>query len=134
MEKLTLLERLSGSHEYCDIEADQIVIRSVARNISLMLTARQGTAMTLPDYGLPDLNHSQQSFHDLIRETIFHIKTMIQKYEPRMHNTKVHHLVKNHNNPLSLSFCINGQIEVNGVMSHVDFTADLHRGGKVTLR
>lgn len=85
----SLFERLTrgaASEEATDDE-------SIRAHLLRMFVARQGSVQTLPDYGLPDLNDLTLSRAELIKETCAGIRDCIVRYEPRLTDVNVVHIL-----------------------------------------
>ncbi|WP_311968389.1 type VI secretion system baseplate subunit TssE [Pseudomonas baltica] len=130
----SLFERLSGeaskrnglSHEAC-------ATTSVAAHLAKMLSTRAGSVQTLPDYGLPDLNDMRLSLHDSLTRARSAIEKFIERYEPRLSKVHVISLPRDQD-PLKLTFAIEGLLEVQGIRRQVSFSAKLDGSGKVKVR
>lgn len=62
---------------------------AVVRHLRQMLATRQGSSLTCPDYGIPDITHYM---HDLTEATAVMqraVKQAVQQYEPRLKNPQV---------------------------------------------
>ncbi len=130
----TLFERLGGqttARSAHDREASMMA--SVASHLEKMLGTRAGSVQTLPDYGLPDLNDMRLSLHDALSQARTTIGRFIQAYEPRLSRVEVFSLPKA-NDPLKLTFAIEGLLEVGGVQRQSSFVAQLDGSGNVTVR
>ncbi|RMQ43293.1 Type VI secretion system lysozyme-related protein [Pseudomonas cichorii] len=129
----SLFERLAGeaakrkgaSHEEC-------VIASVAAHLARMLSTRAGSAQTLPDYGLPDLNDMRLSLHDTLARSRLAIEGFIKAYEPRLCEVRVTSLPPE-DESLKLLFSIEGCLTVGSIKRTVSFVASLEGGGKVNI-
>lgn len=106
---------------------------SVASHLAKMLSVRAGSVQTLADYGLPDLNDMRLSLHDSLSQARSAIEYSIEAYEPRLSDVRVVSLPRDHNH-LSLTFRIEGLMEIEGVKRPVHFAASLDGSGQVTLR
>jgi type VI secretion system protein len=84
----SLLERLTGFHSQIQGANDEDKLyRSIANNLSNILSTNAGSAETVNDYGKPDLNNinlSQKESFDFIEKNI---EKCIKKYEPRLFST-----------------------------------------------
>jgi type VI secretion system protein len=59
-------------------------IGSVKRHLERLLNARQGCALSSPDYGLPDFNDAVSGTTDLLTRLAASVRTAIAQYEPRV--------------------------------------------------
>lgn len=105
---------------------------SVAAHLGKMLSTRAGSVLTLPDYGLPDLNDMRLSLHESLTQSRLSIERFIQAYEPRLVNVRVRGL-PGESDPLALAFCIEATLQVDGVMQPVAFSARLMGAGQVEV-
>lgn len=89
----TLFERLgSGRPGTPTARRDaQGAIDSVVRNLRVIFNARQGCSAARPDYGMPDLGDLVYSFPISIPEVTRAVRTLVEKFEPRLRNVQVRH-------------------------------------------
>ena len=129
----SLFERLGGeASQRAGWSREVAAMASVATHLAKMLSTRAGSVQTLPDYGLPDLNDMRLSLHDSLQQARIAIERFIEAYEPRLSDVRVISLPRD-NNPLSLAFAIEGQLEVDGFKRHVSFSARLDGSGQVKV-
>ena len=129
----SLFERLGGdAHTRSSLRREDSVLASVAAHVAKMLSTRAGSVQTLPDYGLPDLNDMRLSLHDSLAQARQAIESFIVCYEPRLSQVQVKPLAKG-DSELTLSFSIEGWLQVEGFKRHVGFTAELNGSGEVTV-
>ncbi|MDP5291711.1 type VI secretion system baseplate subunit TssE [Oceanimonas sp. CHS3-5] len=129
----SLFERLTGEHAGREnLPAEDALAASISNHLAKLLGTRAGSVMTLPDYGLPDLNQVHLSLHDAMITVRNHIETVIRRYEPRLHQPRV---VPESNpaSPLKMRFHISGDVEVDGSRFPIAFDADLSGGGKIKV-
>lgn len=130
----SLFERLNSTPGHHAGQPQQAsVMASVASHLAKMLSTRAGSVQTLPDYGLPDLNDMRLSLHDALSQARGAIERFIEAYEPRLSNVRVTSLPRDQDH-LSLTFRIDGLLEVEGDKRPVHFAASLDGSGQVTLR
>ena len=129
----SLFERLGGeASQRAGWSREVAAMASVATHLAKMLSTRAGSVQTLPDYGLPDLNDMRLSLHDSLQQARIAIGRFIEAYEPRLSEVRVISLPRD-NNPLSLAFAIEGQLEVDGFKRQVSFSARLDGSGQVKV-
>jgi type VI secretion system protein len=129
----SLFERLGGeASQRAGWSREVAAMASVATHLAKMLSTRAGSVQTLPDYGLPDLNDMRLSLHDSLQQARLAIERFIEAYEPRLRDVRVISLPRN-NDPLSLAFAIEGQLEVDGFKRQVSFSARLDGSGEVKV-
>ena len=56
----------------------------IKRHLERLLNARQGGALSSPDYGLPDFNDAVAGTTDLLTRLATSVRTAIARYEPRV--------------------------------------------------
>ncbi|MDX1302265.1 type VI secretion system baseplate subunit TssE [Photobacterium sp.] len=121
-----LFDRLSGEAEHTrhlsDIDA---LCLSIKQHISQLIGIRQGSAMTVPQLGLPDLNSQHMSPFDAIQHIRREIERVIHQFEPRLHEASVKYL-GDVNNPLNLTFNIEGNVMINGSTDCISFSTHLN--------
>jgi type VI secretion system protein len=130
------LERLYNSDEHSGYTLQQDpdrVARSVLNHLMALLNTRQGSSLTVPDYGLPDFNDLVTRFPDAIVELKREIKRCIEKYEPRLKRVKINYL-KDEDNPLNLRYEVTAQLELDDGRSNVWFETTLDSAGHVSVR
>ena len=129
----SLFERLGGdTYNRVGWNREECVMASVAAHLAKMLSTRAGSVQTLSDYGLPDLNDMRLSLHDALTQARLAIARFIETYEPRLSTVSVFS-VPRENDPLRLSFCIEGLLEVEGCKRQVSFVASLDGSGQVKV-
>ncbi|MBF8641701.1 MULTISPECIES: type VI secretion system baseplate subunit TssE [Pseudomonas] len=129
----SLFERLSGeADQRARLTREQAVTASVASHLAKMLSTRAGSVQTQPDYGLPDLNDMRLSLHDSLNQARVAIERFIDAYEPRLFSVRVLSLPRSHD-PLTLSFILEGWLDVDGIKKQVSFTARLDGSGQVKV-
>jgi type VI secretion system protein len=69
---------------------------AVVRHLKQMLTTRQGSSLTCPDYGVPDVTELLHDMTEAVAAIQRALKQSIQLYEPRLKNVQVRH-VRNDN-------------------------------------
>lgn len=89
-----------------DIEA------AVLRSVGEMLNTRQGSALTCPDYGIPEISELVHDFPDAIGLMQRAIKHSIATYEPRLKNVQVRQVKNDANHTLILEFEISAQLQL----------------------
>ncbi|WP_439860442.1 type VI secretion system baseplate subunit TssE [Pseudomonas sp. MBLB4136] len=129
----SLFERLGGeAGQRAGWDREVAAMASVAAHLAKMLSTRAGSVQTLPDYGLPDLNDMRLSLHDSLQQARIAIERFIEAYEPRLRQVRVISLPRSHD-PLSLSFSIEGLLQVDGIKRQVSFSARLDGSGQVKV-
>lgn len=63
----------------------------VMAHIQQLLSARQGSSLTAPDYGVPDVTELLHEVNEAIAVTQRAVKHSLQTYEPRLKNVQVRH-------------------------------------------
>ncbi|HWV10670.1 MAG TPA: type VI secretion system baseplate subunit TssE, partial [Pseudomonas sp.] len=129
----SLFERLGGeSGQRAGWSREVAAMASVAAHLAKMLSTRAGSVQTLPDYGLPDLNDMRLSLHDSLQQARVAIERFIEAYEPRLTQVRVISLPRTHD-PLTLTFAIDGLLEMDGIRRQVSFSASLDGSGQVKV-
>lgn len=129
----SLFERLAGEPgKRRNLSVDQAVVASIAAHLAKMLSTRAGSVQALPDYGLPDLNDMRLSLHDSLQQARVAIEHFIENYEPRLSQVRVTALPRAQD-PLHLSFALEGMVDLDGQRRSVSFTARLNGSGQVQV-
>jgi type VI secretion system protein len=131
----TLLERIAKPEDHVSsLESDpRKVSESVQTHLINMMNTRQGSSISVPDYGLPDFNDLKHRYPDALNELRRAIKLCIEKYEPRLTRIKVKY-VPDEDNPIQLRFEINALLNVNGKNSSVWYETTLDSAGRANVR
>lgn len=132
----SLFERLQNADEPGDYRLKINVNKaadSVLNHLRNMLNTRQGSALTLPDYGLPDFNDIASNFPDAIFELRRIIKQSIESYEPRLSHVKVDY-TRDEEKPLSMRYEITAQLNLGDENASVWFETTLDSQGHVKVR
>jgi type VI secretion system protein len=95
----TLLERITASGpggargRYAPTAEENLeaLMESIRANLGRLLNARQGMSETVPDYGLPALTDLFVGSDGAIRRAQDAIRTVLEKYEPRLRHVRVTH-------------------------------------------
>ena len=68
------------------------VAGAVIRHLKQMLSTRQGSSLTAPDYGVPDITELLHDVTETVATLQRAVKASIQAYEPRLKNVQVRHV------------------------------------------
>lgn len=133
--ELSLLERIEkqipANH---NIELnDSKAVESILNHVKKILNVRQGSVQTMPDYGLPDFNDLARRFPNAIEEIKRSIRQCLEKYEPRLVNVQVDHVMVG-DHMMDLRYDVKAQISVDGKNTNVWFETILDTAGKVSIR
>ena len=132
----TLLERIDDPDTTGErrLHADpHRVSQSVIRHLQKMLNVRQGSVLTLPDYGMPDFNDLAKQFPSAIVAIRRVIKDSLEKYEPRLRRVQIRH-IPNEDDPMDLQFEISARLVLDDEESAVTFQTVLNDTGHVQAR
>ena len=64
----------------------------VMAHIEQLLSTRQGSSVTAPDYGVPDVTELLHEVNEAVAVTQRAVKHSLQTYEPRLKNVQVRHI------------------------------------------
>jgi type VI secretion system protein len=107
---------------------------ALARHIAVLLSTRQGTALTCPDYGLAEVSEVLYDFPEAIGIMQRSIKNTIQTYEPRLKNVQVRHIRNEQSNMMTLEFEVTGQIVLpDGRRQSLRFATSIDGNGSVKV-
>ena len=117
-----LLERLS-QETAPQSEEPTSRLASIRRHLELLLNCRLDSCRSAPELGICDFNATHLAAHDLHEQIADAIRGCLQRYEPRMQQTRVTHSV-NTEDPLQLAFHIAGEIRIQkkGMSQATSFT------------
>lgn len=107
--------------------------RSILRNLQNIFNTRQGSVLTVAEYGSPDFNDLVDQFPDAIMEIRKSILYNVKEYEPRLKNIRVRH-IPDEENPLDLKFEISGQLNLGKSRTSVAFTTIMGDSGRIKIR
>jgi len=110
----------------------QVLADSVMVNLRRMLNSRQGIASTVTDYGLPDPTDVVHNFPEAIDLCRRNIRLFIEKYEPRLRNVAVNHVL-DEENPFHLRFEIRAQLVSEQAATPVAFFTTLDASGQAEV-
>ena len=88
-----------------DAEIVSDLIRSIKKNIELVLNSKEGCTLCAPDFGLKDFNDATATTRSLSQTIIADILSSLERYEPRVHITRIEYIHDAYN-PLQLNFRI----------------------------
>jgi len=132
----SLLERIDHpeveSIRQLTLDTDELS-RSILRNLQNIFNTRQGSVLTLAEYGSPDFNDLVDQFPDAIMEIRKSILYNVKQYEPRLKNIRVRHIA-DEENPLDLKFEISGQLNLGKSRTSVAFTTIMGDSGRIKIR
>ncbi|MGJ8680374.1 type VI secretion system baseplate subunit TssE [Paraglaciecola sp.] len=106
---------------------------SIIVHLRNMFNVRQGSVMTLDDYGMPDFNDLVAEFPNAIKVIRSVIRDIIRKYEPRLKEVSVQH-VADSDHPLELYFQIKAKIQSDDQDIALTFETIVGDSGKVRIR
>lgn len=105
------------------------VVRSIKRNVSMILNTRVGGAQSSPSLGLIDFNDATLDTLDLSLKVKLAIQDCLQNYEPRLKNIEVV-AETDRFSPLSLQFRITAQINSEAIHDRVQINLLLDQNRK----
>jgi len=126
MERIRLGDTQSGQSLSFD---EQRYLKTVTAHLQHIFNVRQGSCMTLPEFGLPDFNDLVQLHHfdEALNEIKKSIRFNVEQYEPGLRVVNVNH-VKKEDEPLSLSFEIVVRIQGERKPKKVTFETSKNEG------
>ncbi|OOF41276.1 MULTISPECIES: type VI secretion system baseplate subunit TssE [Rodentibacter] len=68
------------------------LIRSIKKNIELVLNSKEGCTLCAPDFGLKDFNDATATTHSLSQTIISDIRSSLDRYEPRVRITRIEYI------------------------------------------
>ena len=132
----TLLERLADPRAEAqrttrlDTEA---LADSVLHHLYRLLNTRQGAALSVPDYGVPEFSELIHSFPEAISELIRAMKRSIEHYEPRLREVHIKH-VPVENELLMLRFEITARLVADDRAQPLWFETTIDSTGNAKVR
>lgn len=136
MNEQRLLERLSGlgdgrarSHQ----THVEVLIESIRAHLQRILNTRQGSVPIDPNFGVPDFtNLAGSSLSGTTQDIAANITRMVARYEPRLKSVQVH-LAESASEVLSLSFTLEGCIEVSDKTIPIRLATRVSASGRIAL-
>lgn len=131
----TLLERIDAPDDdsrRLRVDSGRLA-QSVLRHLERMLNVRQGSVVTLPDYGVPDVNDLATQFPDALSAIRRVIKQSIEQYEPRLSRISVQY-VPNEDDPLDVRFKIVARLVVDDTDEPITFETGISNSGRLWVR
>ena len=107
---------------------------AISRHLAQLLSTRQGSSLTCPEYGLAEVSEVLYDFPEAIGIMQRSIKNTIQLYEPRLKNVQVRNIKNEQTQNLSLEFEITGQVALpDGRRQSLRFATNVDGNGKVRV-
>jgi type VI secretion system protein len=132
----TLLERLADprpeSERTTRLDTDALA-DSVRRHLHRLLNTRRGSALSVPEYGVPEFSELLHSFPDAILDLTRAIKAGIERFEPRLSEVIVKH-VPTPDSILTLRFEITARLVHEGRKEPVWFETTIDSAGKASVK
>ncbi|PWF24793.1 type VI secretion system baseplate subunit TssE [Corticimicrobacter populi] len=136
MKEQRLLERISGlgdgqarSHQ----TRVEVLIESIRAHLQRILNTRQGSVPIDPDFGVPDFtNLAGSSVAGTTQEMAASMTRMVARYEPRLKAVRIQ-LAESGTEVLSLSFTLEGSIEVSDRIVPIRLATRVSASGRVSL-
>ena len=137
MNEQRLLERIAALQDgdaRSHLTRAEVLITSIRNHLQRILNTRQGSAPIDPEFGVPDFTNLAGSFSSgTTREIIDSMTRMIRRYEPRLKSPRIE-LAESGNEVLSLSFSLDGLIEVNNRDIPIRLATRVSSSGQVSLQ
>ncbi|MDR2612992.1 MAG: type VI secretion system baseplate subunit TssE [Deltaproteobacteria bacterium] len=134
--RLRLLERVRaavGGKKRGRSKSDDL-LGSLERHLALILNTRQGSAKTVPDYGMPDfVSLMGRGDLDGIRELSLALTEVVQKYEPRIHGATVSYSPGREESGV-LEFSLSGSVEIENQKQNIFFQTSVNPDGAVDVK
>ena len=68
------------------------LIRSIKRNIELILNSKEGCTLCAPDIDLKDFNDATATTKSLSQTIVANIRSSLERYEPRVRITRIEYI------------------------------------------
>ncbi len=135
MQGLRLLERIQRYDEQPDLrgiwDAEEIA-DSIRRHLSAIFNTRHGSTLIAEDIGMPDFTNLSGTFNsETYAELENHLRTVVEKYEPRL--TEVRVKSEETEDSFSLTFTLEGKIRLQSGDIPVSFATVIDPEGKIEL-
>jgi type VI secretion system protein len=111
----------------------EVLIESIRAHLTRILNTRQGSVPIDPDFGVPDFtNLAGSSIAGSTQEVAASITRMVARYEPRLKSVHVQ-LADSGSEVLSLSFTLDGSIEVSDKIIPIRLATRVSASGRIAL-
>jgi type VI secretion system protein len=111
----------------------EVLVESIRAHLQRILNTRQGSVPIDPNFGVPDFtNLVGSSITGTTQEIAASITRMVARYEPRLKAVQVS-LAESGSEVLSLSFTLEGRIEVSDKTIPVRLATRVSASGRVAL-
>jgi len=111
----------------------EVLIESIRAHLQRILNTRQGSVPIDPDFGVPDFtNLAGSSIAGTSQEVAASITRMVARYEPRLKSVRVL-LAESDSEVLSLSFTLEGSIEVSDKIIPIRLATRVSASGRIAL-
>ncbi|WP_269901409.1 type VI secretion system baseplate subunit TssE [Paenalcaligenes faecalis] len=138
MQEQRLLERIAsletGNASNKKLTREQVLLNSIQAHLQRILNTRQGSVPIDPLFGVPDFTNLAGSFSvGSTPEVVKDLTRMISSYEPRLLHPKIS-VAEAENEVLSLSFQLEGIVQIDERQVPVRLATRVSSSGKVTLQ
>lgn len=111
----------------------EVLIESIRAHLQRILNTRQGSVPIDPHFGVPDFtNLAGSSMSGSTQEVAASITRMVARYEPRLKSVQVQ-LAESGSEVLSLSFTLEGSIEVSDKTIPIRLATRVSASGRIAL-
>lgn len=112
----------------------EVLIESIRAHLTRILNTRQGSVPIDPDFGVPDFTNlaGSSSSSGSTQEVAASITRMVARYEPRLKSVQVQ-LAESGSEVLSLSFTLEGSIEVSDKIIPIRLATRVSASGRIAL-
>lgn len=101
---------------------------SIVGHLQALLNTRKGQTPVAPDYGVIDMVDLVHAFPQALLDLQKSIKATIQRFEPRLKNVRVRHVVDD-KNILEMQFEVTGQLSREGARGLLRFRTQVNAAG-----
>jgi len=114
-------------------EDTQSLANSILRHLHVLLNARQGESICVPDYGIPDITEVNHAFPGSVGDMQRAIQASIEKFEPRLGKVRVKQ-VASEVEDLELRFEVMGQMVTAREKSFLKFQTIMDSNGSIRIQ
>lgn len=136
MNERRLLERIAdaeGGRGQDSGSRAEVLLRSVVAHLHRILNTRQGSVPLDPLFGVPDFTNLAGGLGaGSVRDIELGIRQVVARYEPRVRDPQVR-LQSDASDPMSLSFALDGRLEVDGQLIPLHLSTVVDGSGQVRL-
>ncbi len=130
----SLFDRINSDSSGYSLHFDYTSLHySILHSLQNMLNVRQGSLVSLDDYGIPDFSEFVSQFPDAINKLKLAIRDFLHRFEPRIQSVQITH-EPDVDKPLELKFNIVTKVFIDHDVQNLSFETVLTSSGQAIVR